>query len=1199
MPIATFTRLRPIATTWLAGLALLGPLPVAAQAPAPAPGNPVLMVEQGRHAAPVRRIDVDSARGLVVTASDDRTARVWDLATGELRHVLRPLAFGAEGGRLYGVAIHPREPLVAVGGSTGGAGEPHRILLFDLETGALRRTIDARGGDIRKLAWSHDGTVLLAGYAGDHALRAFGLDGRLLLEDRSEGPIFGLDTAANGLAAAVGLDGSLRLLRATAGAATKTAQLALGARRASAAAFSPDGQRLLVSFADLRAAPLLLDAATGAELARWPAPTIAPADGRGGNFGDWRQAAWSTDGRQVFLAGTAYAAGTGYRIARLDASQGRLLGTLEVARDSVTDLKPLPDGGLAYASFDGSWGLVQGDKVVRRVGTVAAVVAGDAPQDLAINADATALRWGRSSAAAGLAFSFAKRRFEIGAQASPPEPVREPETRFGLFSAPSAGASGERPVPEIGGKPLPIERDERHRALAVLRATQQVAVGTNRALYLADADGTVRWRMPVDTEIRAVHASADGRLLVAALADGTLRWWRARDGVHLLSLLAQADGRWVAWTPGGHYDASAGADTLVGWAVARARQPVMEMFSLNRFRERFNRPELIDQVLATQDEAQALRVLAERERAQQQAAARDAAAQRDAALAAQRAAERQAAQQAERDAAAQREAQALAALREQQRREAEQRERQAAEAARAEAARAQAAARVAAERQAALEAERLAATQRERAREQERQAEAQAAAQRERERLAQAAAEAQRERDRLAQAAAESQRARERDAQQLAAAQEQARREQERRAAEAERAAADARLARDRSAREAAERIAAAEAAQRESDAREAELLSRRAEAALKAAELPPTLAALASKRLRARAEVVTLPFAIAAAGSQKDVSMEVRINGRPAQLEQLELPDVLDGAARGFARLPVAEGESLVEIIARNRHGVSEPLSYTIVRPSDVAGARAGAGSDPALARAGGQLHVLAIGVSEYARADYRLGLAAKDARDFAAAMQEQQGRQYRRVNVRTLTNAEATRAAVLKALDELRAQVGPDDTAMLFFAGHGLNDAAGQYFFLPHDGQHERLLTTAVSQQAIVAALARIRGKTLVFVDTCFAGNSLGALSQARRQTERLLNDLASAENGVVVFASSTGQEESEEKPEWGNGAFTKALLDGLRGKADFMRAGRITFTALNLFISEEVRRITSGRQRPVFISPRGVPDFAVARL
>jgi hypothetical protein len=49
---------------------------------------------------------------------------------------------------------------------------------------------------------------------------------------------------------------------------------------------------------------------------------------------------------------------------------------------------------------------------------------------------------------------------------------------------------------------------------------------------------------------------------------------------------------------------------------------------------------------------------------------------------------------------------------------------------------------------------------------------------------------------------------------------------------------------------------------------------------------------------------------------------------------------------------------------------------------------------------------------------------------------------------------------------------------------------------------------------------------------------------------------NDLSSAENGVVVFASSTGMQLSLERADWGNGAFTKALLEGLEGEADYTR-------------------------------------------
>jgi hypothetical protein len=610
------------------------------------------------------------------------------------------------------------------------------------------------------------------------------------------------------------------------------------------------------------------------------------------------------------------------------------------------------------------------------------------------------------------------------------------------------------------------------------------------------------------------------------MADGTVRWWRSRDGVHLLTLLLDSEGRWVLWTPGGYFDASAGADRLVGWALASASLPSMDFYSLNRFRERFNRPDVIDALLETQDESAAFELLRARDVAAQEAARREALALQEQAAALARAA-----QEAERT-----------------RREAERRDAQA-----------------------RLDAQRAA---------QEAQEKAEAARAAEARRLTAQAAQREAAEREAAQRQGEARMAAEREAAQRRAAQ------------EAQRAAAQLAAQQEAARREAAAREAAAALAAAEATAREAAINERKALAIVKALEVPPSLSASQAKRIQLAAPEVTLQFAIASTGNPASLLLEVRVNGRPAQPQELMLPKSLDGAARGFAKLALDEGESLVEILARNAYGVSEPLSFKVERSRGITNA-----AD--VARPSGDLYVLAIGVSDYVRADYRLGLAAKDARDFANALRQQEGKQYRKVHLRMLTDRDATRAAIIREFEWLRQSVGPSDVAMLFMAGHGLNDSLGQYFFLPADGQHERLATTALPQATIVSTLSKVRGRTLLFLDTCFAGSSLGALSKVGRQTEKMMNDLSSSENGVVVFASSTGQEESEEKPDWGNGAFTKVLIEGLAGKADFTGMGRVTFAALNLFLSEGVSRLTQGRQRPVFISPRGIPDFALVRL
>ena len=197
----------------------------------------------------------------------------------------------------------------------------------------------------------------------------------------------------------------------------------------------------------------------------------------------------------------------------------------------------------------------------------------------------------------------------------------------------------------------------------------------------------------------------------------------------------------------------------------------------------------------------------------------------------------------------------------------------------------------------------------------------------------------------------------------------------------------------------------------------------------------------------------------------------------------------------------------------------------------------------------------------------------------------------------VKVLRDSAATRAETLKNLKWLSESAAPNDLAFLFLAGHGTNESGGQYFFLPHDANVRSLRTTAVSEADIRDSLRRIRGRAIFFVDTCFSGQVMGSNSSTSREMSRLANDLAATENGVIVFAASTGRQKSLEAD--GNGYFTKALIDGLNGAADFQKRGRVTYKQLDAYLSDEVSRLTKGRQTPVTNIPVGIPDFEIARF
>jgi uncharacterized caspase-like protein len=94
--------------------------------------------------------------------------------------------------------------------------------------------------------------------------------------------------------------------------------------------------------------------------------------------------------------------------------------------------------------------------------------------------------------------------------------------------------------------------------------------------------------------------------------------------------------------------------------------------------------------------------------------------------------------------------------------------------------------------------------------------------------------------------------------------------------------------------------------------------------------------------------------------------------------------------------------------------------------------------------------------------------------------------------------------------------------------------------------------------------------------------------------------IRELASEEYGVVVMTASTGKELSQERREWGHGAFTKALLEGLEtNAADYSHDGIIYVHELDTYISERVKVLTNGKQHPTTQKPSTISRFPIFQL
>ena len=164
--------------------------------------EPILRMELGTHNAAIFALAMDPANRILVTGSEDKTIRVWDIANGaSLLRILRPPAGDWEQGQIFAVALAPDGRTIACGGRTGSPKQGDGcVYLFDRETGALVQRLGGLPGFVQHLAYTGDGRFLaavtgerggMANWSGMHVFRL--PDYTLVAQDRDYGNLIQMD----------------------------------------------------------------------------------------------------------------------------------------------------------------------------------------------------------------------------------------------------------------------------------------------------------------------------------------------------------------------------------------------------------------------------------------------------------------------------------------------------------------------------------------------------------------------------------------------------------------------------------------------------------------------------------------------------------------------------------------------------------------------------------------------------------------------------------------------------------------------------------------------------------------------------------------------------------------------------------------------------------------------------------------------
>jgi uncharacterized caspase-like protein len=239
--------------------------------------------------------------------------------------------------------------------------------------------------------------------------------------------------------------------------------------------------------------------------------------------------------------------------------------------------------------------------------------------------------------------------------------------------------------------------------------------------------------------------------------------------------------------------------------------------------------------------------------------------------------------------------------------------------------------------------------------------------------------------------------------------------------------------------------------------------------------------------------------------------------------------------------------------------------------------------------------LYVLAVGVSAYAKDPLRYG--ASDARLLAKAFQTKSKSVFADIEVRVLTDADATKQGILEGLDWLKSKMTPKDVGVVSFSGHGMHDEFSRFFLVPVDVNPKNPSGTCLSGDEFRRRLENMPGRLVAILDACHSGAVTGSSRPAR--ADSLVRDLASEDAGVIVMCASMGSEVSLESPLTKAGYYTFGLVEGMSGLGDIDGDGIIYIHELDVYASARAVQLSKGGQHPTTGRPPTIRPFPIASV
>ena len=243
--------------------------------------------------------------------------------------------------------------------------------------------------------------------------------------------------------------------------------------------------------------------------------------------------------------------------------------------------------------------------------------------------------------------------------------------------------------------------------------------------------------------------------------------------------------------------------------------------------------------------------------------------------------------------------------------------------------------------------------------------------------------------------------------------------------------------------------------------------------------------------------------------------------------------------------------------------------------------------------------LHVVTIGINEYRNPALNLNYGVPDANGIRDFFKAQPRTLFNEVIFHALENREATRANIKEMLTSL-SETSPDDVVIIYYAGHG-ETVEKDWYLIPADlvypEREDEIRAKGIKSDELQEWINGIKAnKIVMLMDACKSGAALKAF---RGFGERKALAKLARSSGVHIVAAAAKDQFATELKQLGHGAFTYALLDGLKGEADYAKDKVISIRELTTYIENRLPDLSeevAGRPQFPVINSRG-GDFPLA--